>query len=203
VEAPNNNKEKGFEIEKKIDSEGNEKYVATPATEANEFSIVLNIGGNFIIGGLHSHPKRGVPVPSFGDLKWLRDCYLATTRVERRPLIFSMIVCKNQTTQVTNTYALKISDFNTLNTMINSVWNNPKYARYANDNEKKMNAIHKDEAKLYEANNYDYQRVFLQKYGTPFGIDLFDANPSYTNWSKLSLNNPTATNPTVISTPCN
>lgn len=202
VEAPNNNKEKGFEIEKKIDSEGNEKYVATPATEANEFSIVLNIGGNFIIGGLHSHPKRGVPVPSFGDLKWLRDCYLATTRVERRPLIFSMVVCNNPTTQVTNTYALKISNFNALNTMINSVWNNPDYAEYATDDEK-MDAIHFDEATQYEENNNEYQRVFLQKYGTPFGIDLFDANASYTNWSKLSLSNPTTPNPTVISTPCN
>ena len=202
VEAPDNNKEKGFEIEKKVNFGGDPLYVATPATYADEFSIILNIGGNFIIGSMHNHPQDGVPVPSFGDLKWLRDCYLATTRERRRPLIFSMVVCKNQITNVTNTYALKITDFDALNTMINSVWDNPKYAGYADD-EKKMKAIHFDEATQYEANNNEYQKVFLQKYGTTFGIDLFDGNASYNNWSKLSLSNPTAPNPTVISTPCN
>jgi len=177
-------------------------YVATPGADGDNFSVILKTGGNFIIGSMHNHSQDGEPIPSFGDLKWLRDCYVATERVERRPLIFSMVVCNNQTTHVTNIYALKINDFDALNTMVNSVWNNPKYARYATD-EKKMKAIHKDEAKLYEANNYEYQRVFLQKYGTTFGIDLFDGNTSYTNWSKLSISNPTAPNPTVISTPCN
>ena len=113
-----------------------------------------------------------------------------------------MVVCNSPTTHLTNTYALKITDFDALNTMINSVLDNPKYTGYADEKEK-MDAIHFDEATQYEANNNEYQKVFLQKYGTTFGIDLFDANASYTNWSKLSLSKPTAPNPTVISTPCN
>ena len=203
VEAPDNNKENGFVIEKRVNFDAELLYVATPGVISNvdNFSIILNIGGNFIIGSMHSHPQDGVPVPSFGDLIWLRDCYLKI-RVLNRPFIFSMVVCKNQITNVTNTYALKINDFDALNTMINSVWNNPKYAGYATEKEK-MDAIHFDEATQYEANNNEYQRVFLQKYGTTFGIDFFDANASYNNWSKLSLSNPTAPNPTVIPTPCN
>jgi hypothetical protein len=50
------------------------------------------------------------------------------------------------------------------------------------------------------SSDQDLERAFLKRFGN-YGISLYKANASLTNWSKLTLDN--SANPSIIATPCN
>jgi len=137
---------------------------------------------------------------SFGDLKWLRDCYnwARPSQVEK---VFIMLVCKNNSTGEVGTYSLKIDNFQALDALVNSFWNHPDYAVYT-DEKIKMDKIHYDQSKKYAKVGSDFELSFLKQFPN-LGASLYKATDDLTNWTKLELDpNPLSSNP-IKNTPCN
>jgi hypothetical protein len=91
---------------------------------------------------------------------------------------------------------LKIENIESLRTQIKSVWNDPNYTKFQNEDER-IKAIHKDQAKIYAKSNGNLEKSFLEQF-KDFGIVLLKADATTNNFDKLTLNNST-----VTPTPCN
>jgi hypothetical protein len=164
-------------------------------------TILLTLGGIYY-GGIHTHPINGYPIPSFGDLVWLKNCYKEAARFNRNRVV-ALIVVKNPNSSVpeTLTYALKIDNFVQFESSINSLLNaatpfpllTPEQQEY-----KRTEIITAAEDKYYGTNYSALEKLFLQKYGS-LGLNLSRANDALTNFDKLSLD----INNNVIENPCN
>ncbi len=192
----------GVEVKKNMTYQGTFTYTKNRVESIQQYSVPLLVGGNHI-GSCHSHPLESFAIPSFGDLKWILDCY-DTASSTRKNDVFSMIICKAQDGTI-NVYALKINDIENLRNGINLIWNDPKFASLNNDDDR-LDEIHKTESNRYSKYENDLEKLFLQKYGS-FGIDLYKAaDDSLNQWNKLELGpNPDTTSPnqlTVIPNPC-
>jgi hypothetical protein len=112
----------------------------------------------------------------------------------RKSLVSMIIVCPND-----KVYSIKIDDPTILQQKINSDWNNVKYQNVSDKD--KVDRLNQT-IQLKYSKDSDLERVFLQSFGS-YGISLYKANSTLTNWSKQTLNitNPNA--PFVVSTPCN
>ncbi len=192
--------EYGVEVESRANFDGNGYNFPTNRVQSsNQYNISLDVDG-YIIGGMHCHPKDSYPIPSFGDVKWLSDCFNKASNT-RKPYVFSVIVTKDNNGNF-NIYSLFVNDINKLTTEIDSVWNNPKYQNYNNPADK-LKAIHNDQIKKFKSSNGNLEKSFLEQFAN-FGIDFYKANnETLTSWSKLLLNpsNPNQTN--VEYQPCN
>ncbi|MBL7885594.1 MAG: hypothetical protein JNJ52_02515 [Flavobacterium sp.] len=198
-------KEFGVEVEmRRINGEF--MHPTNRVEDGQHYYVVLNVG-DYRIGSCHNHPLNSVPIPSFGDLDWIKTCRdsVITGREEE---VFSMVVCKTNDGTI-NVYAIKISNFENLVNELNLVWNKPKYASIM-DEKLRLETILDDEKNFYKygpnSNQVDVEKKFLQRYGG-FGIDLYKAtNESLNQWNKLELgNDPNSANPSeliVIETPC-
>jgi len=91
---------------------------------------------------------------------------------------------------------LKIDNIDVLRTQINAVWNDPNYAKFQ-DEEARIKAIHKDQAKLYAKSNGQLEKSFLKQFGA-FGVSIYKADATLNSFNKLA-----SSNSTVTSTPCN
>jgi hypothetical protein len=192
--------EYGVEVERRANFDGNGYSYPTNRVESvNQYNVSLDIAGS-IIGGMHCHPKDSYNIPSFGDVKWLFDCFDRASST-RKPYVFSVIVVKNNNGTF-NVYSLFVNDINKLTTEINSVWNDdPKYQSY-NDVDK-LKAIHNDQIKKFKSSNGNLEKSFLEQFGN-YGIDFYKANnENLTSWSKVQLNSSTPNQSNVEYQPCN
>ncbi len=199
---PTNPSEIGFGIKKKADPiDGTFTYHVNNATSTGNHSMDIPTQ-NDDIGGGHIHTKNGYPMFSFVDVRFLRDAYLSAS-YSRKPEVFFMLVCKNQATGITHTYAIKVNDYAFLNNQVQTIWEDSKYASFL-DEDIRTKEILKDQQKKYNNCNGDYEKSFFQQYGG-LGLSLYEAtDDSLLNWNKLELG-PDPSNPAnirVSSTPC-
>ena len=206
VNSANNNSEIGFETKRNTNYDNSVVYTNTNVVTNGQnngqnanFQIQLSVGGSSIGGG-HTHPIGSYPVPSYGDLRFLRDCYEAASST-RQEDVFYIAVCKDQNTGLVNTYCLQVESFSILDLWINNVWDDPKYSHLAVNSNERIDEIHKDQAFIFERSGSNYEKSFLEQFAS-FGISLYQAtDDTMTNWSKLSLGStPTST---ITKTPCN
>ena len=160
---------------------------------ASNYSISLTTGGLYY-GGIHNHPLNSVPIPSFGDLIWLRNCYnLAIKFNKDKAVAFIVVKNPNGNTPATITYALKIENFDVLNSSINNVLNSYGNIPY----EEKLKIISEFESQYYKNQSLNLEKLFLEKYGA-LGFGLYEANDNLDNFSKVILEGNI-----VIKQPCN
>jgi hypothetical protein len=194
VKAAVNDKEHGIEVERRMNYDGTYRYDYTQISSENEFSVALSIGPKYLGGG-HSHPEDGVAMFSFQDVRFLRDAYNeAGTDIKED--VFNLITVKDNSNKV-HVYAIKVNDFNALNTNINAVWNSPLYSKYTTEIDK-INAIHNDQAILYDKSNGELEKSFLEQFAA-FGIIFYKADDLLSKWDKLEINKTTKK---VTSVPC-
>ena len=178
-------KEFGVSLLKRSNANSDGYEYSTERVEStNQYSVDIQVGG-YRIGGAHSHPLKSFAIPSYGDLRWLLDCYDRANLQHRKDDAFSMIVCKSADGTI-NVYCLKINDIEKLRTEIDAIWNDPLYASYTDELEK-LDEIHKKERESYNVENPDLEKIFSQK-NRNFGIDLYKAIDNTLNqWQKLEL----------------
>lgn len=194
VKARNNNKESGVEVQMRMNIDETYRYEFKRIDSPDKFSVGLTIGGMYI-GGIHSHPSDGYAMFSFQDVRFLLNAY-DEARSSRKSDVFNMVVCKDAA-GVTNTYTIKVDDIENLRNNVNIVWNSPDYARYTTEKER-IEAIHRDEAKVYEKSNGELEKSFLEQF-KDFGISIYKADTSLSSFSKLTLNSLNA----LTKIPCN
>lgn len=203
VNSNNNNRsEIGFEAQKVGNADGSFTYTNTDIV-GNQYNVPIETGFNYIGGG-HNHPFDGYPMFSFGDLQVLSSIYIAASP-QRKEEVYFMLVCKNQETGITKTYAIKVDDIDKLTNELNAVWTDPKYVSIPELNNERIDKIHKDQAVKYKQSNGQYEKSFFQQFGG-YGISLYEAtNEALTNWNKLELGTTSGNAPELIvnSTPCN
>lgn len=194
VKAPKNNKESGVEVKMRMNADETYRYEFNRIDSPDKFSVGLSTGTMYI-GGIHSHPSDGVAMFSFQDVRFLLNAYDGASS-SRKSDVFNMVVCKDDN-GVTNTYTIKVDDIENLRNNVNSVWNSPDYARYTTEKER-IEAIHRDEAKIYEKSNGELEKTFLEQF-KDFGISIYKADASLSSFSKLTLNSLN----TLTKIPCN
>jgi len=154
-------------------------------------NTALFMTGGSWYGNIHTHPIGYYSMFSWVDLKNTRDLYRDAS-ANKKASVFSMIVCHNN-----EVYSLKVDNFLTLDIAIDLDFNNPAYNGFTD--KQKYDELDKMMRKLFSSDQ-DLERAFLKRFGN-YGLSLYKANASLTNWSKLTLDN--SANPIVISTPCN
>lgn len=194
VKAPVNNVEHTVEVERRMNYDATYRYEYTQITSQNEFNSPATTGERYV-GSAHSHPERGVAMFSFQDVRLLRDTY-EQAGSEIKQDTFVMVVVKDKSNNV-HTYAIKVNDFNALNTNVNAVWNNTKYSRYSTEGEK-LDKIHEDQAITYSKSDGELEKSFLQQFAS-FGISIYKADELLTKWDKLEIDK-TANKATAV--PC-
>ena len=187
------------EVEKSLNYDGETFNYPTTRRESTEQYEVNARTGNTIIGSMHCHPAESYGIPSFGDVRWLRNCYVDASST-RKPYAFSMVVVKNND-GTKSVYAMMINDFEKLTEEVDEIWDNPDYAQYTTEREK-LKKIHEKQGKKYDRSNGQLEKSFLQQFGS-FGIDIYEAtDENLTNWNKLTLEN-NNNQLEVIPEPCN
>lgn len=149
--------------------------------------------GSVWFGGIHTHPVGTYPMFTWTDVNRLRDVYQGLHSDFTKEDVFIMIVNHDGTV-----YAIKIDDIATLIVKLDAELLNTK-GDTEQEKEVVLNEIMQREYKK-DSNN---ERAFLKKFNT-YGIGLYKANDqNLSNWSRLELDDPTATNPNVNPIPCN
>lgn len=148
------------------------------------------------MAGAHSHPFGiSYAIPSYGDLKWLLDCY-DNSSPKRKEFVFSMIVCKDNN-GINHVYSLNINNIISFRTKVMEIWNDTKYDGL--DEEEKFKKIHGEQRINLKNSNGQIEKSFLEQFKN-FGFDLLEAtNDNLDEWKKVELS-PTAT---FIKVPCN
>jgi hypothetical protein len=195
VNAAVNETESSVSVQKKLNYDGvNYDYSYDRLDSPNKFSAPVTTGGSYI-GSAHSHPTDGYAMFSFQDVRLLLNTFEGASTT-RKSDAFVMVVCKDKAGN-TNVYNIKVDDPIMLKNKVDEVWNNPKYSRNATD-DLRLEAIHFDQAKLYEKSNGNLEKSFLDQF-KDFGISLYKSDTNVSYFSKLTLNSLKK----VTSTPCN
>lgn len=189
----NLNKEWYIQFERKYENGAYRSYPQPGGIKEGENKTSSKIETwTFIIGAAHTHPEDTNAMFSWSDLKAIRDMYRDVGAFGKEH-VFNICVNHNGTI-----YALKINDFEAINTKIESDWAN---ARGSNSEKKRANLEDKLEKKYKRDNNLE--RVFLKEF-KDYGVSLYKAeDDNLNNWNKLELNNPNANLSSVNSIPCN
>ena len=195
VNAAVNETESSVSVQKKLNYDGvNYDYSYDRLDSPNKFSAPVTTGGAYI-GSAHSHPTDGYAMFSYQDVRLLLNTFQGASPT-RKDDAFVMVVCKDKAGN-TNIYNIKVDNPTMLKNKVDEVWNNPEYSSKATDY-LRLQAIHKDQAKLYRDSNGDLEKSFLDQF-KDFGISLYKADTNVSNFSKLTLNS----SKNVTSTPCN
>lgn len=198
VNSSDNTNEIGFETKKIENPDETYTYVNTNVTSTNQFSIPITTYFNNIGGG-HSHPIGSYPMFSFGDVKFLSEAYDSASP-SRKDEVFYVLVCKDPSTGLLNTYSIRVDDINALINNVDATINNQTFAEIDNE-EGRLEKIHLNQARTYSICGGDYEKSFLQQFAA-FGIALYQAtDDTMTHWSKLELD--TNPNNPVKKLPCN
>lgn len=188
VNATVNSKECGVEIKKLMNPDETYRYEFNQVLSADQFSVPLTTGFSYV-GGLHSHPADGYAMFSYQDVRFLLEAYDGASD-SRKGEVFNSVVCKDNAGN-TNVYMIKIDNVDALRTQVNAVWNDPNYTKFTAEKDR-INAIHKDQAKLYYQSKGQLEKSFLVQFAS-FGITMYKADAGLNNFNKLNLNNSTLT----------
>ncbi|VXB22373.1 hypothetical protein FLAVO9R_120014 [Flavobacterium sp. 9R] len=188
VNASVNNKECGIEVKKMMNPDESYRYEFAQVLSEDEFSVSLSTGSSYV-GASHSHPTNGEAMFSFQDVRFLLSLYDGASST-RKGEVFNSVVCKDKAGNI-NTYILKIDNIDALRAQIDAVWNDPNYVIFQEE-EARIKAIHKDQAKLYAKSNGQLEKSFLEQFAA-FGISIYKADATLSGFNKLVLNNSTVT----------
>lgn len=175
----------------------NEILPYTPNPNGGNPSINIITGGSYY-SAIHSHPKDAYPMFSWSDVYSLYRLEMGTAPHNTRQSSF-LLVCEDDS-GVKQTYAIV---FENTGLMMEDFFSNPENIGCSQEEiketmDKKLEKLYKEEEKK---SNPNYERVFLQStFGTNIG--LYKANTDLTNWSKLTINENSAT-ATVTPNNCN
>ena len=164
------------------------------------------LSGDYYFGSIHTHPyPGGVPMFSWTDMFSLQQFWQNATLSNRNEIII-FLVCKDDS-GVNQVYALTINNTDALtNTIFNEVQteiNPTNLAEIPVNEQQNYITAHMDKklTDLYaESNNKEL--TFLNRF-KDFGISLYKANSTLTNWDMLTIQNPNTPNASILSTPCN
>lgn len=93
--------EYGVTVEKNMNFNESFSYRTTRVISPNQYSVPLSTGEGFV-GAIHCHPENSYAVPSFGDLKWLTNCYNNAGNTKKYE-VFSIVIAKDDAGNI-NTY---------------------------------------------------------------------------------------------------
>lgn len=180
-------------FKRSVNFAGDMEYANTGVQQGG-FGSAGGMSGSVWYGQIHTHHKNTQPMFSWSDLYTLKEMY-ENTYSTNKPLVFIAIVCHNA-----GIYSLKINDWNAFLQKINDGLS----AVPENNIKDKLDKLDKRMKNIY-GNTYggDIEKIFLQQF-KDYGVSLYKAeDDNLSNWKELKLNNPEASNPTVVSTPCN
>ncbi len=203
VNDPTNDKEHGISFKKSVLFDNTTQYVNTNVSSPDKNSIDLPKDCKYI-GGAHCHTPDGYQMYSFADVKWLRDAYDQACN-GNKPNVVSMLVVKNEVTNVTEVFSITVNNIDQLNNYLDTTLNSSDFEGM-NINEK-IFKIQEKQAKNMENNKNNLLLNFVATFGS-FGISVFKANDdTLENWSKVDvIPNPDSTaqeNFILDLTPCN
>lgn len=183
----------------------NAVYSTLDAPVGTDSKIIVKYGGT-IFGSIHLHPyPSGAPMFSWSDVYSLVLFYnFADYDILSEVVIY--LVCKDGN-GVNQLYALKIDNPDVFSDALIADINTtviPSELEDIAESEKTKEIIKlmDYQMKLDLQRSPDKELGFLKKFSN-FGISLYKANTTMTNWSKLTLQNPNSQNPTVLPVPCN
>ena len=122
-----NTMEKGYSVIKEVPAGDNGDWEFTPQLStiftANTVSTYM---GDRNVDNLHCHTNTGTSIPSFGDVKLLRDLW-SKLDAKLTKYVFVTTVVNNIDVipNVTSVYTMKIDDFQILDNFVNAIWNDP------------------------------------------------------------------------------
>ncbi|WP_264553564.1 hypothetical protein [Flavobacterium sp. N2038] len=195
VNAAQNDKEFGVEVKMRMNPDETYTNLYTPIESPFEFNVALTTGGTNI-GGWHSHPKNGVPMFSFADVRFLALAYSNASEIRKEAVFHGIVTNDNGSV---NIYVIKVRDAAALQDKVDRVFNASIYS--GKTEEEKYDLIHKKQAKVYSNNKGYLEKSFLEQFND-YGIELYKMSQTTieTKWNKLELN----TNKTAVnSIPCN
>ena len=163
----------------------------------DKFNAPLETGGN-IYGSIHNHPIQGHSIPNIGDIDWILDCYDKAYPYNKSRAFSIIAVRKLGSTTVppeVTYYAFKVEDRDLLSQNIEAKINTVKPVTLTRD--QKIEELVKQDGKIFNAFPNDLEKKFLEKYGN-YGVGLYKANASLTNWGKLTLD----ASGNVVNDPC-
>jgi hypothetical protein len=150
----------------------------------------------YTYGQIHTHRIQDSPIPSFGDLYFLLQCYEYTKYYNKSKTVV-IVVVKNPVSNIPFwiTYSLKIDDYSSFKTKLLEKLGceNCTDAQIKNKIEKIQNREEKD----YGPIMYTHEKKFIEKY-SDFGFSLYKANDDLSVWNKLKL-----VGDEVVPEPCN
>jgi hypothetical protein len=193
--------EYGVEVEKRLNASGDGfRYPTNRVFSPDQYSVKLNTSSNFI-GGVHSHPKDSYPLPSFTDVKWLKECYNDAFSNNRKKDVFASIVVKQNDGTIA-VYTLLVNDIEKLNNEVTARLASLDATKFPTE-DKKLKEIDRQQAELFDKSNGNLEKSFLDQFSA-FGIDLYKASDNtLQNWDKLELVSNSISGNTVQTTPCN
>lgn len=180
-------------FKRSVNFAGDMEYANTGVQQGG-FGSAGGMSGSVWYGQIHTHHKNTQPMFSWSDLYTLKEMY-ENTYSTNKPLVFIAIVCHNA-----GIYSLKINDWDAFLEKINDGLNSVSEGNLQEKLDKLDNVV-----KNIYGNTYggDLEKIFLQRF-KDFGVSLYKADDdNLSNWTELKLNNPNASNPTVVPTPCN
>lgn len=131
-----------------------------------------------LVGQAHTHPVETHPIPSWLDLRGLKNVYKYAYDYNKND-VFIMIVCHTG-----DVYALKVDNFALLNQKIESDSTKAKGA----NKDIKFHNIEKELEEYYSDNANDLEKAFFKRYGN-YGVSVYKATDNnLTNWERLELN---------------
>lgn len=83
-------------------------------------------------------------------------------------------------------YMLKVDDLAKLQTAVDAIWKDPKYAKWTTD-EDRIKAIHANQAEKFNKSKGQIEKSFLEQFPTG-GFSIYKADATISNFSKLTLN---------------
>ncbi|HLO72807.1 MAG TPA: hypothetical protein VK164_02635 [Flavobacterium sp.] len=152
----------------------------------------VSLGGLWY-GSIHTHPFGYDTMFSWQDVDNLLSLYQGAT-VRNKALVFNMVVSSSG-----DVYCIKVDNIVKLKLQIENDWNIPELAD-CEDSEK--NAVLLEMMQIIYSSDSNSERAFLKKFSN-YGISLYKADSTLTNWSKLSLTDPVSANSIVNNSPCN
>jgi hypothetical protein len=201
------NQENAIAYERRINFDGVYHYNPLPSGGSN-FSSNADTGG-YIVASAHNHPINGQAIPSWGDIRWVKNCEMDIRQsYAGQGLSSSIVVVPNRSDPSSDPiiYCIKIENFTILQNQITNDLNTyPEVVAETNSMKKieLMNLRFAPKFSDVQNSTVELEKRFLEVFHN-YGIQLYKYDESNQIWNKLQLNlpyNPGITNQ-LISIPC-
>ncbi len=149
----------------------------------NNYRLQTPVAG-WCFGAGHNHPKLGVPIPGWGDVRFLSLLYQNSYNYNKGKVVMYIVVKNNITSSPTTfTYALTI---NNPTLLINKILADENSLGELSIDDKIQKMLDK-ESLYYDGGFSLIEMKFLEKYAD-YGINIHKAtDDTLLNWKKLKL----------------